>query len=250
MSLLSARDIVAFPGGDNSSDTIINGVHLNKTTLDFWNYTLFSNGTLSNTSWCILTFSPYTPVGVLDNGTFVNGSWCYRPVYPIGQRASIGIGFASLYAISLALILVCLHKHGKLYLPAAKRFRPIGRRWQWYWAIFACAGALISLFTTIDVDRYFLPQLPIVLTSFFWYLMQIGSMAIVWEAVRHWGSWMERQYIDPDPFLLAHDDRRSKVEFWIPLLFYFWLWMVCFSRLFIAPHGANCGPELLHPHSS
>ncbi|KAK1753703.1 hypothetical protein QBC47DRAFT_386970 [Echria macrotheca] len=225
MPVFNARDIIAFPGGDNSSDTVIGNVHFNKTSLDFWNYTLYSNGTISNGSWCFLTFEPYIPSLVLDNGTFVNATWCYTPVNKIGTRAGIGIGFAVLFAAGLGLTLVTLRKHGRLYLPAEKRFYPIGRRWQWYWAIFSCAAALISLFTNIDVDRYYLPELPIVLTSFFWYLMQMGAMAIVWEAVRHWGSWMERQFIDPDPFSLSQDDRRGMIEFWMPLVFYFWLWI-------------------------
>ncbi|KAK0648057.1 hypothetical protein B0T16DRAFT_326765 [Cercophora newfieldiana] len=225
MALLAARDIIPFPAGANSSDTLISGVHLNKTTLEFWNYTLFTNNTISNTSWCILAFPPYTPATILNNGTWINETWCYRPIYPIGTRGGVGIGFAVLYAIGLALTLVVLHKHGKLHLPAEKRFYPIGRRWQWYWALFSCAAAIISLFTSIDVDRYFLPELPIILTSFFWYLMQMGAMALVWEAARHWGSWMERQFIDPEPFVLSQNDRRAKLEFFVPLVFYLWLWL-------------------------
>lgn len=85
---------------------------------------------------------------------------------------------------------------------------------------------MISLFTAVDVDRYYLPQLPIILTSFFWFLMQMGIMALVWEAVRHWGSWMERQYVDPDPFSLRQEGRRYWVEFWLPLIFYLFLWLV------------------------
>lgn len=225
MSLLSARDIIPFPPGDNSSDTFLGGVHLNLTTLEHWNYTLFSNNTLSNGSWCLLAWQPWTADLVLDNGTFVNQTWCWSPVNPIGTRAGVGIGFAVLYGIAIVLTLVALNRHGRLYLPVTKRFYPIGRRWQWYWALFTSAAAIISLLTVMDVDRYYLPELPIILTSFFWFLMQMGCMAIAWEAVRHWGSWMERQFIDPDPFSLRDDDRRSKVEFWLPLVFYLFLWL-------------------------
>ena len=222
---LLAREVLGLPGGDNSSDTVISGVHFNKTILDSWNYTLYSNGSLSNGSWCILAFEPWTPASILPNGTWIREASCYRPIYGIGQRGGIAIGFAALFAIGLGLTLVTLRKHGRLYLPAEKRFYPIGRRWQWYWALFASTAAIISLFTSIDVDRYFLPELPVILTSFFWYLMQMGAMAIVWEAARHWGSWMERQVVDPDPFSLSQDDRRSKFEFWLPLVFYFFLWL-------------------------
>ncbi|KAK0713553.1 hypothetical protein B0T26DRAFT_649535 [Lasiosphaeria miniovina] len=225
MPFFNARDIISMPGGDNSSDTLIGNVHFNKTTLDFWNYTLYSNNTLSNGSWCILTFPPYTPSLVEPNGTFVNVTYCYSAVNPIGLRSGIGVGFAALFGLMLIPTLVNLNKHGKLYLPAERRFQPVGRRWQWYWGAIVSATALISLLTNIDVDRYYLPELPIVLTSFFWYIMQMCSMALVWEAVRHWGSWMERQFIDPNPFILPQNDKRSNIEFWLPLVFYFWLWL-------------------------
>ncbi|KAK1832972.1 hypothetical protein QBC39DRAFT_62527 [Podospora conica] len=225
MPVLDARELIAFPGGDNATDTVINNIHFNKTTLDYFNYTLYSNGTMSNGSSCLLTFEPWAPTLLYPNGTFVNVTWCYNPVNPIGERAKIAIGLAVAYGLAFFCVLICLNKHGKLYLPVERRFYPIGRRWQWYWAIFTCATAMISLFVTIDVDRYYLPQLPIVLTSFFWYLMQMGAMATAWEAVRHWGSWMERQFVDPDPFVLPLDDQRAMFEFWVPLAWYFWVWI-------------------------
>lgn len=225
MPLLDARDMIDWTPGANASDIMIGEYHFNKTTLDFWNYTLYSNGTLSNGSWCLLTFEPWTPTSVLNNGTFFNMTSCYSPINEIGARAGAGLGFAVCFGLLLVWVLINLHKHGKLFLPAEKRFFPIGRRWQWYWAIFVCATALISLITNVDVDRYYLPELPLVLNVFFWYLMQWGTMAIVWEAVRHWGSWMERQFIDPNPFILPQDDRRGMFEFWLPLFFYLWLWL-------------------------
>ncbi|KAI1385649.1 uncharacterized protein F4822DRAFT_350364 [Hypoxylon trugodes] len=216
----------ALPIGDNSTDTIINNVHFNLTTLNHWNYTYYpTNFTLSNDSSCVLMDSPYTPTSVLANGTFLNSTSCYSATGDIGNRARIGIAFAVVFALSLVFVLVNLKKHGELHLPAEKRFYPVGRRWQWYWAIFVCATSLVALFTGIDVDRYRVPELPIVLNVFFWFLMQMGIMALVWEGVRHWGSWMERQYIDPNPFVLKQNDKRGMFEFWLPLFFYFWLWM-------------------------
>lgn len=244
MPLFDARDILAFPGGDNATDTVIGNIHLNLTTLEHWNYTYYSNGTLSNGSWCLLTFEPYQPALVFPNGTFLNVTWCWSPTEPIGVRAGVAIGYAVLFGLALILTMVNLTKHGKLHLPAEKRFFPIGRRWQWYWAAWVCATAMISLLTTVDVDRYFLPELPIVLTSFFWYLMQMGAIAVVWEAVRHWGSWMERQFIDPDPFVLREDDKRAQVELYVPLLFYLFLWLVCF------PSGVDVLAKADRPRTS
>lgn len=88
-----------------------------------------------------------------------------------------------------------------------------------------CATAFVSLIINIDVDRYYLPQIPIVITAFFWMLLNLCTVACVWEAVRHWGSWMERQYVDPDPFALAMDDKRAKFEFFVPLVFYLFWWL-------------------------
>jgi hypothetical protein len=88
------------------------------------------------------------------------------------------------------------------------------------------ALAMISGLTGVDVDRYYLPELPIVLNNFFWFLMLPTTMCAVWESVRHWGSWQERQMVDPNPFALKQDDRRSKVEFWLPLVFYLFVWLV------------------------
>ncbi|KAK1579247.1 uncharacterized protein LY79DRAFT_347946 [Colletotrichum navitas] len=222
---LHARALLGFPPGANASDTILAGVHFNRTVLSFWNYTLYTNGTLSNGSNCYVVESPYTPVGLLPNGSFVNSTWCYDPINPIGPRAGVGVGFGVVYGLALVFVLACLTKHGRSHLPASKRFYPVGRRWQWYYAILVCVAAFISLFTNIDVDRFYVVGLPIVINSFFWYLLQQFTMALVWEAVRHWGSWSERQAIDPDPFSLREGDRRSKIEFWAPLWFYFWLWL-------------------------
>ncbi|PQE07855.1 hypothetical protein CJF32_00002980 [Rutstroemia sp. NJR-2017a WRK4] len=58
-------------------------------------------------------------------------------------------------------------------------------------------------------------------------------MAVVWESVRHWGSWQERQMIDPNEnqFALREDDRRSKVELLIPVVFYLFSWMNFFMTI-------------------
>lgn len=88
-----------------------------------------------------------------------------------------------------------------------------------------CGG--ISGISTVDVDRYFLPELPFALTNFFWFLMIPATMAAVWESVRHWGSWQERQMLDipENRRALREDDRRTKIELVIPLVFYFFFWL-------------------------
>jgi hypothetical protein len=226
MALVSIREALPFPKGDNSSDTLIAGVHFNLTTLQQWNWTYYSNGTFSNGSYCFLAFEPYTP-RLLSNGTFLNETSCYSPINPMGTRSKVGLFFACFFGLSIMFTFVNLRKHGRLFLPQEKRFHAIGRRWQWYWMLVVAAFAIISAIAGVDVDRYYVPELPIVLNNFFWILMLPTTMCVVWESVRHWGSWQERQLVDPNSFALKQDDRRSKVEFWIPLVFYFLTWMVC-----------------------
>ncbi|KAN0101448.1 Protein of unknown function (DUF2434) domain containing protein [Hyaloscypha variabilis] len=233
MAVLDFRELLAtrdFPPGDNSSDTLIAGEHFNLMTLNYWNFTYYSNGTFSNGSSCFLAFEPYTPQ-LLSNGTFLNATSCYSPINPMHTRAKAGLFFACFFALSIMFTMVNLRKHGKLFLPREKRFHAIGRRWQWYWMLVVAVFGIISAFTGVDVDRYYVPEIPIVLTNFFWFLMLPTTMCIVWESVRHWGSWQERQLVDPDPFTLRQDDRRSKIEFWMPLVFYFFAWMNIFMAI-------------------
>lgn len=225
MPLLNVRELLPFPGGDNSSDTVIAGVHFNLTALNQWNYTYYSNGTFSNGSSCFLTFEPYAPK-LLANGTFLNTTSCYSPIDPIRTRSALSIAFAVFFAFSIMFTFINLRKHGRLFLPSQKRFHPIGRRWSWYWMLFVAGCGMISGFTGVDVDRYYLPEIPIVLNSLFWLMMLPATMASVWESVRHWGSWQERQLIDPNPFVLSQDDRRGKTEFWMPLIFYMFAFLV------------------------
>jgi len=214
-----------FPPGDNSSFTNLLGTQFNKTALEFNNYTYYSNRTISNGSRCYLLWEPYTPI-LLMNGTFQNSTTCYSSINPPGTRSKLGLFYVCAFALSIMFTFINLRKHGRLFLPTQKRFRAVGRRWQWYWMLWVAGCAMISGISNVDVDRYYLPELPIVLSVFFWFLMLPGMMAIVWESVRHWGSWQERQKIDPNPFMLKQDDRRGKTEFYLPLIFYLFAFLV------------------------
>ncbi|KAK7528098.1 uncharacterized protein IWZ02DRAFT_430417 [Phyllosticta citriasiana] len=230
MPLLQLRDLLPYPSGDNATDTVINGVHFNRTALDHYNYTIYDNGTISNKSRCYLIFGKYQPT-MLSNGSWINGTSCYVPYYGIHTRGKVGIAFATLFTVSIMFTLINLRKHGRQFLREEKRFRIVGRRWQWYWMLFAAACGLISTITGIDVDRNYLTSIAIVLQCFFFTLMLPASLAMVWEATRHWGSWQERQICDRDPFLLPEDDRRGKTEFYLPLIFYFFAWLDFFMTI-------------------
>jgi hypothetical protein len=225
MPLINVRELLAFPSGVSSSDTQISGVHFNLTALNQWNYTYYSNNTLSNGTNCVLTFNPFTPT-LLANGTFLNSTGCYVPIESIGTRGIVGILFSVYFAFAIMFTFINLRKHGPLLLPAEKRFRVVGRRWQWYWIIVAAALGIASGISSVDIDRYYLPEFPLVLTNLTWFIMLPTTMAAVWESVRHWGSWQERQLVDLDPFALRHDDRRAKTEFYLPLMFYAFAFLV------------------------
>ncbi|KAI5288128.1 hypothetical protein KEM54_005449, partial [Ascosphaera aggregata] len=219
MSRLSLRELLEFPDGSDRYDTIVNGVHLNLTTLHHFNYSLYSNHTISNGSKCYLAFDDYKPY-IFENGTWLNATSCYDPILHVGRRGSVGMAFAALFAISIVFTLVNLKKHGALYLAVSKRFSPVGRRWQWYWMLALAACGCISGFMSVDVDRNYVQGMAIMLQSFFYYLMVPIMLAVVWESVRHWGAWQERQIYDADKCAFDVNDTREKQEFYLPLVFY------------------------------
>ncbi|MCJ1402216.1 hypothetical protein MMC11_005436 [Xylographa trunciseda] len=225
MHLLNVRAIAEIAG------SIINGNYYNLTTLNHYNYTFYeSNSTISNASACYLVLPGLRPV-VLSNGTWINGTSCYNPYHGIRERGSLGILFACLFAASITLTLANLRKHGRMYLRQEKRFRAIGRRWQWYWMCFVAVCGIIGGASAVDVDRDYLQSLAIILQSFFFYLMIPGLLAVVWEGVRHWGSWQERQAHDQDPSSFPQNDKRSRKEFYMPLIFYLFAWLNFFLNI-------------------
>lgn len=185
MGLINVRELLKFPEGDNSTDTVVNGVHFDLAALEKFNYTIYSNGTISNRTKCFLVFEDYQPL-MLANGSWINGTSCYFPYYGIKTRGKLSITFATLFCVTIMFTLINLRKHGKRYMRENKRFRIVGRRWQWYWMCFVAASGMISCITGVDVDRNYLPSTPIILQSLFFSLTLPGTLAVVWEATRHW----------------------------------------------------------------
>ncbi|KAF7171908.1 hypothetical protein CNMCM6106_006250 [Aspergillus hiratsukae] len=215
MTILYIRAATPYEPGANATDVIVNEVHFNRTTLDLYKYTLYSNGTLSNGTDCYLAFQEFQP-RMEENGTFVNGISCYAPIHGIGQHASIGMVFTAFFALSLFLTSLNLRKHGRKYLPG----RTTGRRLKWLWLLFVAACGLISCIMTVDVDRSHIQGTSLILQSVFYTLMTPGLMAAVWEAVRHWASWQERQILDRDPYAFTKRSSRRRQESFLPFLFY------------------------------
>jgi hypothetical protein len=218
------------PDASNASMTTINGVQFSIPALDTHHYSLYTNNTISNGSECYLAFDAFKP-HMLDNGTWLHATTCYSPFFGVSSRGVTSIVFGVLFGLSIMFTLMNLKKHGAQYLREDKRFRLVGRRWQWYWMLFVSASAMISLFTGVDVDRYYLQQMPIMLQCFFFTLMVPAGLACVWEGTRHWGSWEERQIVDADPYGMPQDDRRSQIEFYTPLVFYLFAWLNFFLTI-------------------
>ena len=201
----------------DSSDVLINSIHFNGTALQHFNYNLYSNGTLSNSTQCFLAFGPYHPAmafpanlthphhhGHQNNtsnnassyyydwqGAMVNTTSCYSPVNQMGQHATLSVFFALFFALCIILSSGNLHKHGRRYhalLSVNRRFgsSSAGRRAQWLWLLFLAVCATISCFMGVDVDRDYLQSTPLMLQGLFYTLLTPGLMAAVWEAVRHW----------------------------------------------------------------
>ncbi|KAI5776847.1 hypothetical protein EDC01DRAFT_437086 [Geopyxis carbonaria] len=203
----------------NASHVEYDGHAFNETLMHEFNYTIWDNGTLSNSSFCYLVFGRYEAY-MLPNGSVINGTKCEAPVRPIHIRGSLGIAFGALYGLMIILALACLNKHGRMYLPAEKNFRLVSRRWPWYWMICAATCGIVSGMTSIDVDRNYLQGTALILQNIFYYVMLPAMLASIWEMTRHWGSMCERIMADEDPFRFHHDDRRAKIEFYTPLVFY------------------------------
>ncbi|KAL5387459.1 hypothetical protein PMIN02_008120 [Paraphaeosphaeria minitans] len=97
--------------------------------------------------------------------------------------------------------------------------------------LFVSACAMISLFTGVDVDRYYLQQMPIMLQTFFFTLTLPVALAAVWESIRHWGSWQERQLVDADPYGMPPSARHVRIQFYTPLVFYVLAWLTFFLTI-------------------
>ena len=124
MGYINIRDLLQFPAGDNATDTIINGVHFNRTALEFYNYTLYSNNTISNNSKCYLIFDDFKPM-MWSNGSWISETKCDVPYFGIDIRGILSIVVIVTYGFMLFLTLMNLGKHGKKYLREDKRFRII-----------------------------------------------------------------------------------------------------------------------------
>ncbi|KAH8151747.1 uncharacterized protein LAJ45_04369 [Morchella importuna] len=214
----------------NASHIEYNGNYFNSSLMKEFNYTIYTNGTLSNISRCYLVFDNYHPYFAL-NGSVFNGTNCDAPINPIATRAILGIVSSVLFAIGIMLGLTLLRKHGATHLPVEKRFRLVSRRWQWYWLICTAVCGMISGFMAIDVDRNYLQSTALIMQSIFFYVMLPAMLASVWEMTRHWGSFLERQQVDADAFCFPQDDKRSKIEFYIPLVFYLFGFLTFFMSL-------------------
>lgn len=216
---------------ENFSDDLVRETHWNLSMLNQMNYTLYSNHTLSNESRCFLIFESKIPE-LLPNGTFIDGISCYSPLRPIRARAKIGLIFACFFAFSIIYTIVNLRKLAKRSPSSHQKSDVHGARFQWYWALIAASCAVTSSIADIDVDRYYLPELPLILSSIFWHLTVLASICIIWETIRHWGSVLKKRTEDANYSSFGTCPRQYHTEVLLPVLFYF---LICMNFLMIFP---------------
>ncbi|KAK9248676.1 hypothetical protein V1506DRAFT_452220 [Lipomyces tetrasporus] len=192
----------------------------NDTVLSEYGYQLYDNGTLSNGTDCFLSFGQFYPF-IAENGTVYNGTSCSYPFYRIQARGAVGIVFAVLSILLIPISMYNLRKLGTRHSKyEQKRFRLIGRRWQWYWLFVVHILAAVAGFMSIDIDRDYIQGTS--LTSYGAVFSSIlpACLASVWEMTRHWGSFEERRVFEADPFRFRNNDRRSMVHLLMPIIFY------------------------------
>ncbi|SZE99628.1 unnamed protein product [Blumeria hordei] len=228
---IQSKEFFSIQASENFSDDLIRETHWNLSMLNQMNYTLYSNHTLSNESRCILIFETKIPE-LLPNGTFINGISCYSPFRPIRARAKIGLVFACFFAFSIIYTIVNLRKLAKRSSPSHQKSDVLGARFQWYWALIATSCALTSSIADVDVDRYYLPELPLVLSSIFWHLTVLASICIIWESIRHWGSVLKKRTEDANYSSFDTSPRKYHIEVLFPVLFYF---PICLNFLMVFP---------------
>lgn len=192
----------------------------NKTTLDFYNYTLYDNGTLSNGTKCYLSFGEFHPI-LYDNGTFENQTSCDYPLYAIKSRGAVGMAWSIILILLLPVTLFCLSKHGRAYTHEKKQYRRFSRKWQWYWLLVLQALGGIAGFFSIDLDRDYIQGSSLTSYSAIYCATLPVSLATAWELTRHWGSFEERKNEDADPFIYSGTyTERTRAHWLMALSFY------------------------------
>ncbi|KAL1975601.1 hypothetical protein VTN31DRAFT_3993 [Thermomyces dupontii] len=168
----SPRAIIPFPDIDSNTDTLaLNGVVLhNISTFQRLNYTLYTNLTLSNdqTGDCWLAgLDGISPPVLLPTGNkteLINGTSCFTPVRGLQQHGMLGIVLAMLFVLALLCTVHNLRRHARRKLAqAGNGGSSSSSRRQWFWLLLVAACGMVSGFMAIDVDRYYLPGLPLVL---------------------------------------------------------------------------------------
>ncbi|KAK9241241.1 hypothetical protein V1525DRAFT_392538 [Lipomyces kononenkoae] len=192
----------------------------NNTVLQEYGYQLYGNGTLSNATDCFLSFGQFIPF-IGENGTVYNGTACDYPYYSIKARGAVGVVFSVLSIMLLPVSMYNLRKHGTRHSKHEhKRFRLVGRRWQWYWLFVVHVLAAVAGFLSLDIDRDYIQGTSLTTYGAVYSVILAVCLASVWEMTRHWGSFEERRLFEADPFRFRHDDRRSMVHLLMPLVFY------------------------------
>ncbi|KAL3419695.1 hypothetical protein PVAG01_08193 [Phlyctema vagabunda] len=175
MSHISIRDVQPFPPGDNSSDTIIAGEHLNLDTLRHFNYQYYSNRTFSNHSHCYLAFLPNAPDYLDGNGRFYgNATDCFQR-HSIWDLERGVLDVISILTFFLAFVVICTN-----ISRCAKDPRPTQcERHHRYWLAVCVVFGSLFIAALYWTDFHYLATLSVVFLGVAWYFILIVVTILV-----------------------------------------------------------------------
>lgn len=157
-----------------------------------------SNRTLSNDSECYLLYPPYLPI-LFPNGTLTSTTSCFSPVNGIEIHGILGLAFGLAFVGILFFSVLGLNRLSSNQQMTTWHGDRLSSRAVHYWQILTSLVALLSAFISIDVDRYPVLGLPMILQSAFFTCIPAALLPTVFEAVKH---------------------RRSSRSLWLNLGFY------------------------------
>lgn len=205
---------------DNASQAYIFAAYNYTTTYE--NHTSFPNGTLSNFTKCYMIRDSYMPL-IFPNGTVINGTTCDSPLLPLKSHSITGISFAALFILLLPFCVASLKIHGPRAYTAKSKLYPYGKRWEFYFQIITICCIVCAAFFSIEIDRAVVQGSAIAVFGLFWSASLPTTLAAIWELSRNWGQVESDRYreLNPELSLAQHEKRRAtKIQFWMPCLFY------------------------------
>lgn len=180
-----------------------------------YNYSVYSNGTISNFTNCYLINDEHTPI-IESDGMIYNGQSCDSPVKSLASHGAVGIVTACFCFFLIPLLLVNIAKYWKGKPPLLKR------RMEFIWITLLILALAVGGFAYIDVDRNLVQGAAMKIFSFTFQTALPISIAILWHVISTYGFGLYRQRIVVGKHA-AHfslDHWIFVVEYYAPIVFY------------------------------